>query len=117
MKRKDIPKIKWSTIWALDEELAPNFLRIVDLLLTLPAHSADCEHGFSHLKQVKTVHRSKLRGDRVTDILTIRLETPDVEQFDTIPAVKRWHQAGQRKMHSVPSTPADMEQESDDDDF
>jgi len=116
VRRKDLHKMKWSTVWALYEELAPNFLKLIDLLLTLPAHSADCERGFSRLKQVKTVYRSRLRDDRVTDILTIVLETPAVELFDPVPAITLWHQAGSRKMHAVPSPPDEAE-ESEDEDF
>ena len=62
-------------------------LTLVDLVLTLPVHSADCERGFSHMKKVKSDWRSKLRDTTVSDCLTIILETPSI---DPAPALELW---------------------------
>ena len=54
----------------------PDMLQLIDLVLTLPAHSADCERGFSHAKLVKNDWRNKLRDTAVTDSLTDSFCTP-----------------------------------------
>lgn len=67
-----------------------NILALVDLVLCMPASSADAERGFSQVKLVKTKLRSRLRADHLTNLLTIQLHTPDVREFDPNPAINLW---------------------------
>jgi hypothetical protein len=53
-----------------------NILALVDLLLTLPASSADAERGFSEMKMTKTDWRCSLRSFVLNDLLTIHFNTP-----------------------------------------
>ncbi|KAJ7998057.1 hypothetical protein DPEC_G00218590 [Dallia pectoralis] len=66
----------------------PDFLQLVHVLLCIPASTADCEHGFNLIKQVKSDWRSRLRLD---------LSRPDIEHFDPDSAIHLWHQASVRE--------------------
>ena len=66
-------------------------LQLIDLVLTLPAHSADCERGFSHAKLVKNDWRNKLRDTAVTDSLTVILHTPAEADYNPEEAVRHWN--------------------------
>ena len=80
-----------------------NLLMLIDLLLTFPASSADCERGFSRAKLVKSDWRSKLLDDRVTDSLLIMLHTPDEDLYDPEPAVKLWSSSAVRRPEQGPA--------------
>ena len=60
------------------QDSCPNVLQLVDLLLSLPASSADCERGFSLTKVIKSDWRSRLRNTMVTDLMTIQLHSPEI---------------------------------------
>ena len=62
-------------------------LQLVDLLLSLPASSADCERGFS---LAKSDWRSRLRDTAVTNLMAIQLHSPDIKDFDPMPVIHRW---------------------------
>ena len=84
--RKDKPS---SETWA-------SINKLIDLVLTLPASTADCERGFNHMKMIKSDWRSKLRADRLTDLMRILLDSPPISEFDPRPAVELWHAASVR---------------------
>ena len=65
-------------------------LQLVDLLLCLPASSADCERGFSLAKVIKSDWRSRLRDMAVTNLMAIQSHSPDTMDFDPMPAIHRW---------------------------
>ncbi|ELU00533.1 hypothetical protein CAPTEDRAFT_185334 [Capitella teleta] len=68
-----------------------NILGLIDLWLTLPASSAEAERVFSQLKIVKSDIRSKLQDTRVSDLLTIQLCSPSIEDFDPTEAIHLWN--------------------------
>ncbi|XP_076441074.1 uncharacterized protein LOC143280324 [Babylonia areolata] len=74
-----------------------NILKVMDFLLSLPSHSADCERGFSLMKRVKTDWRSRLRSDTLTDLMVVKLQSPDVSDFDPLPSINHWSKCGPRK--------------------
>ena len=45
---------------------------------------------------VKSDWRSRLSDTHLSDLMTVLLETPDVDQFDPSSAVKHWNHAGPR---------------------
>lgn len=69
----------------------PDVLDLVDALLTIPATTADCERGFSVMKQVKSDWRSCLKGETPSDFLKTQLCSPDIKDFDPIKAIDIWH--------------------------
>ena len=90
-------KQTWSTINELHVEQCPDILSVIDLVLTLLAHSADCERGFSHSKLVKSDWRSKLQDTAVTDSLTVVLQTPSELDFNPEDAVRHWNGKSTRR--------------------
>ena len=71
-------------------------LSIVDLLLTLPASSAEVERGFSQLKLLKTDMRSKLKESHLNDLMSIKLLSAPVSEFDPTEAIPLWNKSGVR---------------------
>jgi hypothetical protein len=74
-----------------------NILALFDLILSLPAASADAERGFSELKLTKTDWRSRLRNSVLNDLLVIQFITPNVAEFDPIPSIHHWNSVGDRR--------------------
>ncbi|KAK5851448.1 hypothetical protein PBY51_002242 [Eleginops maclovinus] len=73
----------WPEINRFLRHQCPDILSLVDLILTLPASTADCERGFSQMKLVKSDWRSRLSTTSLCDLLVVQLSSP---------AVQLWHQ-------------------------
>ena len=74
-----------------------NLLCLVDLILTIPASSADAERGFNRLKIAKSDWRSKLSDTNLSDQMTIMLEGPSIAMFDPAPAINLWSMTPRRE--------------------
>lgn len=70
----------------------PDLLALVNLLLSFPASTAECERGFNTMKQVKTDCWSNLKSDTLSDLLMVQLSSPEIREYDLIKAVMLWHQ-------------------------
>lgn len=89
---KNIAKeLTWQSINVEFGPDAEHFLLLVDLLLTIPAHSAECERGFSLLKTIKTDWRNKLSDSAVTDLIRIALESADIKLFNPDTSIHAWN--------------------------
>lgn len=86
----------------LSSEL-PNLLPLVDLILSLPSTSADCERGFSAMKLIKTEHRSSLLPSTLDDLMMVHINAPAIANFDPQPSVNDWVHAKSRKVGSKSS--------------
>ena len=93
----DVRQLTWSGINAAHQEECGNILGLVDAILTLPASSADAERGFSQLKMTKSSIRSVLKADRLTDLLTIQLRSPDIAALEPKQAIELWRAGGARR--------------------
>lgn len=60
-KPEEIKCLTWEKVNRQYGRGHTNILSVIDLLLTLPASSAEVERGFSQLKLLKTDMRSKLK--------------------------------------------------------
>ena len=69
----------------------PDVLDLFDALLTIPTSTADCERGFSVMKQVKRDWRSSLKGETLADLLKTQLCSPDIKDFDPRKAIEICH--------------------------
>ena len=58
-------------------------------MLVIPISSAQCEHGFSAQKRVKSpwIHKQK-------DLIRISMEGPELAAFDPTPVVENWLNSG-----------------------
>ena len=86
---KEISKLSWERVNNVFPEFI-NILQVMDLILTLPASSAEAERGFSHMKLIKSNIRSRLTTDSLRDLLRIKLESSDIKAFDPKEAVELW---------------------------
>ena len=65
------------------------------------------------MKFVKSDWRSRLSDTRLSDLMTVLLEIPDVDQFDPSSAVKHWNHAGPRaRRPNIISDIGDIDDES-----
>eukprot|EP00731_Ephydatia_muelleri_P025501 Em0017g584a len=80
---------EWVDVFKNAQDSCPNVLQLVDLLLSLPASSADCKQGISLTKVVKSDWRTRLRDTMVTDLMTIQLHSPEIADFDPTPSILR----------------------------
>ena len=69
---------------------------LVDLLLSIPEHSSECERGFSLMKLVKTDWRNCLTDDAFTDLIKINLHCADIQEFNPDQAIDLWNKASIR---------------------
>lgn len=68
-----------------------NILAVVDLLLCLPSSSAECERGFSLIKNIKTDIRNSLKESSLCDFMVIQLESAPIESYDPMEAIHCWN--------------------------
>ena len=96
------PRDKMQVLWALinkhHKEQVPNLIKLAALALTAPIHTADCERGFSAQNLTKTSSRNRLSSARVDDLLMVKLEGGDMENFDFNAALSHWMNRKERKI-------------------
>ncbi|XP_052401354.1 zinc finger protein 862-like [Carassius gibelio] len=92
-----LEKITWAEVRML-RETCPDFLDLVDLVLCMPASTADCERGFNVMKMVKSDWRSSLKCETLSDLLFVHLSSPSIKDFDPSTAVEMWHASSIRSM-------------------
>ena len=97
LKRFEKPvEAEWSDVNLKLSGMCPNILALVDLVLTLPASSADAERGFNRLKITKSDWRSKPTDSHLTDQMMIMLESPNIRDYDTLKAIHSWNETPRR---------------------
>lgn len=69
----------------------PNILTLIDLVLSLPASSAEAGRGFSQMKRIRSQMHAKVKADNMTDLLIIQLNSPDINNFDPRKAIHLWN--------------------------
>lgn len=72
-----------------------NLFGLLDLLLAIPAASAEAERGFSIMKKTKTDWRSSLQDDHMSDLMIIQLESKNIGDFDPTESIELWLTSGQ----------------------
>ena len=69
----------------------------MDLILSIPVGSSECERGFSKMKALKTSYRNNLKSSTMTLLLTIQLHSPDISDFDPTTSIHQWNQGHHRR--------------------
>eukprot|EP00731_Ephydatia_muelleri_P002295 Em0001g2295a len=108
-------ELTWVGVNEVAKDVCPNVLHFVDLLLSLPASSADCERGFSLTKFIKSDWRSKLLDKKVTNLMTVKLNSPEIDGFDPHQSIQLWLGIRKRRLSSSELPESDAESDSDDD--
>jgi hypothetical protein len=94
----------WRKVFCLKNSLGkiyfPNILFVMRLLLALPFSNASFERLFSDLKNIKTMHRNKLKTDSLVGILRTKHSVVDCISFKLSTAMvksKTWDSSNIRK--------------------
>ncbi|XP_061167632.1 uncharacterized protein LOC133176530 [Saccostrea echinata] len=90
-------EINWQLINVKYREKIPNILDLFDLVLSLPASSSECERGFSVMKMTKTDYRNRLSSHTLSQLMVIKLHSPEIESFDPGPAIHAWNTGIRRR--------------------
>ena len=86
-----IEELDWVVINHKYKDRCPNILALFDLVLSLPASSSLCERGFSQMKLTKTAYRNRMGSHTLSDLLTVKLHSDNIEEFDPAPAISLWY--------------------------
>lgn len=78
--------------------LFPLVSKLITHALVLPVSTADCERCFSVIKRVKTDLRNRMSTQTLDRLLRIRIEGPDMDEFDFNQAVKDWSSLKNRRL-------------------
>ena len=76
---------------------SPNLLCLIDLILTIPASTADCERGFSAIKRIKSDWRASLATPTLSDLMCGLIESSSIEEYDPSKACGLWAEESVRK--------------------
>ncbi|XP_014675882.1 PREDICTED: zinc finger protein 862-like [Priapulus caudatus] len=93
----NMKSLTWERVNRLYPDQYQQILVLIDLILSLPGASAECERGFRMVKAVKTDIRSSLGELSLSNLLMIQLHSPPIETFDPLPAIHLWNQGGVRR--------------------
>ena len=74
-----------------------NILCLIDLVLTIPASTAECERGFSVMGQIKSDWRSSLSPETVDDLMKVLMQSPNIDSFDPSEAIQLWLSSSARQ--------------------
>ena len=89
--------MSWKTINEMYRLKHPNILQVIDLILSLPAGTSECERGFSQMKIVKNHLRNKLRPTTMTLLLTVQLHSADIKDYNPTTAIHSWNNSKRRR--------------------
>jgi hypothetical protein len=90
-------ELSWTALNRLAGGDFSNALALIDLVLSLPAATAECERGFGLMKRVKSDWRSALATETLNDLMTVELLSPDIKEFDPTRSIQLWLADSQRR--------------------
>ncbi|OPJ82474.1 hypothetical protein AV530_000304 [Patagioenas fasciata monilis] len=93
---QNVQTLTWDSVNSDYSKKYPNILTLVDLILTLPASSAETERGFGQMKLTMMHLHSKLMSESVTDLMIIQMNSPDIKKFDPKKAIRLWNATWKR---------------------
>jgi len=76
----------------------PLISNILARIAVLPASSAHVERLFSTMKRIKTAQRNRLKTETMDCLIRISSEGPAVQQWNPMPALRKWESWGKRKL-------------------
>ena len=96
---KDIQNTRWQDIKKALRPLGTvdKVLRVIDLILSIPATSSANERDFSVMSLIKTNRKSWLKNKTLSDLMVINRETPDIKEYNPTDDVNLWISSGMRK--------------------
>ena len=100
----NVHQLTWKEINRIVLPQCSAILGIIDLLLSIPASSAQCERGFSHMKKIKSEYRSSLTMQCMNSLMLIKLHSSDIDEFDPAPAIHCWNTSNPRSRRPETAT-------------
>ena len=96
---KDIQNTRWQDIKKALRPLGTvdKVLRVIDLILSIPATSSANERDFSVMSLIKTNRKSWLKNKTLSDLMVINRETPGIKEYNPTDDVNLWISSGMRK--------------------
>lgn len=105
----DISHTEYRKVWyklysCPDAKKWPNILSLCELSFSLPFSNSRVEQIFSSLKTLKTIRRTHLKGETLSDLLEIYVEGPALSLFCPDQAIDLWWSdcATSRRVHQEP---------------
>ena len=93
--RASSPTVFWAKFLTIDNLPWTNELKyMIRSILSIPVASADAERGFSILKHIKYDRRSSLSATTLDALLRIRINGPDVKNFNDYTYARFWEKTG-----------------------
>ena len=89
----------WQIIGFHHGDSFPNLIKLAQLALALPVHTADCERGFSAQNHIKTALRSRLKSERVDNLMLIKIEGAHWKNFDYPSALAKFQAMKNRRVY------------------
>ncbi|XP_044287342.1 E3 SUMO-protein ligase KIAA1586-like [Varanus komodoensis] len=93
---QSIRSLTWDSVNTNYSHKYPNILTLVDLVLALPASSSEAARGFGQMKLTMMQPHSKQMFESMTDLMIIRMNSPDIKRFDPQKAIQLWNLSCQR---------------------
>ncbi|CAC5383128.1 unnamed protein product [Mytilus coruscus] len=76
----EIQHLTWQRVNRMFPDGYCNILAVMDLILTIPGSSSECERGSRHMKSLKTTFRTCLSEDSLASQMCIKLHSPSIEE-------------------------------------
>ncbi|XP_077078686.1 zinc finger protein 862-like [Siphateles boraxobius] len=111
-----LKNISWREVNQQLGQDCPDILHVADLILCIPASTADCEWGYSAMKLVKSDFRASLKNQTLSDLLTVQLSSVSITDFDPVPAIKLWHVGSLWSQGPAFMEPRDQQRKDESDD-
>ena len=83
---------------------SPSIKKLIEITMVLPLGSADAERGFSILKHASYDRRSLLKSQTIDAILRLRINGPDISEFDAFRYARLWEQEGHQLSDAASTT-------------
>ncbi len=90
-EKSDIPNLGIQDIGRKYGSTHPHILGVFNLLLVIPAASAEVERGFSQLKLVKTKLRTRLSEKHLNILLDIKMLAKPISKYNPSKAIELWN--------------------------
>lgn len=110
---KSVQEVKWVQVHTMFKDRCGDLLGLIDLLLALPASSSEAERGFSVMKVTKTDWRSRLSDTRLSDLMTVKLQSNSIETFNPDDSINLWLNGKHRKPICMSSQTEDFSDEDE----
>lgn len=82
----NVPKKMIDALKTCDRTQFPNLYVLLQLALTIPITSCECERSFSQLKLIKTPQRSTTSADRLSGLAMIKINRSHCERIQSSPS-------------------------------